>query len=50
MTDFVNDVSKFPKLSCDEIFFEIRSYFCKTAGNSTDTAVYLLRSADAPLS
>ena len=33
-----------------EIFFEIRRYFSKIAGNSADTAVNLLRTADAPLS
>ena len=32
------------------IFFEIRRYFSKIAGNSADTAVILLRTADAPLS
>ena len=31
-------------------FFEIRRFFSKTAGNSSDTAVNLLRTADAPLS
>ena len=30
-------------------FFEIRRYFSKIAGNSTDTAVNL-KTADAPLS
>ena len=32
------------------IFFEIRRYFSKISGNSADTAVFLLRTADAPLS
>ena len=31
-------------------FFEIRRYFSKIAGNSADTAVNVLRTADAPLS
>ena len=45
-----NDFKLIPEVYLCSNFFEIRRYFSKIAGNSADTAVNALRTADAPLS